>query len=293
MPPTRTRPFGTWPSSLSASEVAAGSLRLSQVRLAEGRLHWIEGRPAEQGRQLVCVAARGEAARDLSPAGRNVRARVHEYGGGDYAATSHGLFFVDDAGGIHRQREGDAPAPIEGPAPDARHADLAVSPDGRWLVAVEERAREGRDPSNRLLAFPLERRAPPVAFASSHDFVSSPVFSPDGTRLAYLCWDHPDMPWDGAELRELPFGPDGPAGPARHVAGGEGTSVFQPGYSPAGRLTFVADPDGWWNLQQERDGRVAALHPCEAEFGAPQWALGMTTWAFVDEDAIVAVMRED
>jgi len=273
--------------------VAGASLRLSQVRLAQGRLHWVEGRPAEQGRQLVCAADPGEAPRDLTPGERNVRARVHEYGGGDYAVTPHGLFFVDDAGAIHRlERDGGA-VPIEGPAPDARHADLAVSPDGRWLVAVEERAREGAEPTNRLVAFPLARRTPPVAFASSHDFVSSPVFSPDGRRLAYLCWDHPDMPWDAAALRELPFGPDGPAGPARAVAGGQGVSVFQPGYSPAGRLTFVADPDGWWNLQQERDGRIEALHPCAAEFGVPQWVLGMTTWAFVGEDAIVAVMRQD
>ncbi|MBW2445336.1 MAG: S9 family peptidase [Deltaproteobacteria bacterium] len=287
------RPCGSWPSPLGATEVAGGSLRLSQVRLQGGRLYWLEGRPDEAGRGVVCVAGPGEVPRDVTPADQNVRSRVHEYGGGDYAASEHGLFFVAEAGGVHRQRaEGEGAVPVPGLARDARHADFAVSPDGRWLVAVEERAQAGAEPTNRLIAVPLEGDAPPVVFASSHDFVSSPCFSPDGERLAYLAWSHPHMPWDAAELRELRFGPAGPAGPSRHVAGGDGESVFQPGYSPEGRLTFVLDRSGWWNLHQEREGSVVCLHAREAEFGTPQWVFGMTTWAFVDENTVVAILRE-
>ena len=276
--------------------MAAGSLRLSQVRLQGGRLHWLEGRPAENGRQLVCVAGPGERPRERTPPGCSVRARVYEYGGGDYTVSPHGLFAIHDPAGIQRQRPGaEGFEPVPGPAPDARHADLAVSPDGRWLVAVEERTPpgEGAEASHRLVAFPLERRAPPVAFASSHDFVSSPCFSPDGSRLAYLCWEHPDMPWDAAELRELRFGPNGPEGPARHVAGGGRESIFQPGYSPEGRLTFVSDRSGWWNPHQEREGRVEPLLACEAEFGVPQWVLGLTTWSFVDEQTLVCTRRAE
>lgn len=283
---------GTWPASLSAVDAAAAGLRLSQVRLAHGRVHWLEGRPAEGGRQVVCREAAPAQPEELVPAGRSARARVHEYGGGDYALGAGGLFFVADgaAGGIQRVREGRC-EPVPGTAPDALYADLAVSPDGRWLVAVEERPAEP-EPRNRLLALPLAG-GHPVAFASSHDFVSSPCFSPDGSRLAYLSWEHPDMPWDATVLRELPFAAEGPAGASRAVVGGPGESVCQPGYSPGGRLTFVSDRDGFWNLHQERDGALRNLHRCEFEFGLPQWVLGQSTWAFLGEDRIACVVRAD
>ncbi len=240
---------------------------------------------------MICRAAAGEPVEDLLPPDVSARARVHEYGGGDYTVGGAGVFFVSSEGGIWRAPEDGSPAPVAGTAADAAYADLAVSPGGRWLVAVEERTTDG-ETKNRLMAFPLAGGTP-VAFASRHDFVSSPCFSPDGSRLAYLCWDHPDMPWDATELRELPFGPEGPAGPARRVAGGGEESIFQPGYSPAGRLTFVSDRDGFWNLHQEREGAVRNLCPRESEFGVPQWVFGMTTWAFLGEDAIVCAVRDD
>jgi dipeptidyl aminopeptidase/acylaminoacyl peptidase len=241
---------------------------------------------------VVCRGAVGEPPEDATPAEVSARARVHEYGGGDYALGAGALFFVVDGsgpdGGIRRLCDGRVET-VPGTAPDARYADLAVSPDGRWLVAVEERPADP-EPTNRLIALSLSGGIP-VTFATQHDFVSSPCFSPDGTRLAYLTWEHPDMPWDATVLHELPFGAEGPTGRSRTVAGGPGISVFQPGYSPAGRLTFVSDADGFWNLHQERDGRVRNLHLREEEFGVPQWVLGLTTWAFAGEDRIACVVR--
>ncbi|NNL67532.1 MAG: S9 family peptidase [Myxococcales bacterium] len=294
MSPSRAaiaRPCGSWPSELSAEAVVAGGVRLSQARLCAGQATWLEGRPAESGRHVVCRGAVGAPPEDRTPADVSVRSRVHEYGGGDYGVSGDALYFIVEGGGIGCLR-GDAHHAVPGTAPDARYADPVASPDGRWLVAVEERA-DGAGVHNRLIALPTAGGTP-VAFASSHDFVSSPCFSPDGRRLAYLTWEHPDMPWDAGVLRELPFGPEGPAGPARAAAGNERReAIFQPGYSPDGALSFVSDRDGWWNLHQERDGAVRNLHPCEAEFGVPQWVFGLTTWGFASPERIVCSVRSD
>jgi dipeptidyl aminopeptidase/acylaminoacyl peptidase len=281
----QTAPFGSWRSPLTSELLVRGGLSLSQPRLDGGDLHWIEGRPAEGGRQVV-VRARGGAIRDLSPAGRNVRSRVHEYGGGDYLVARGVLFFVDFAEpGIFRQ-DAHGVSRVRGALPDARYADFALSPDARWLACVEEEPRAGLEPANRLVAFALARGERRV-IEDGFDFVAFPRFAPDGRALAYTAWRHPDMPWDATELRVLGWRGEGPAGTARTVAGGPGESILQPGFSPAGRLTFVSDRSGWWNLEQLRGDARVPLCSRPAEFGLAQWVFGLSTWDFVDERTIL------
>jgi dipeptidyl aminopeptidase/acylaminoacyl peptidase len=279
------RAFGSWLSPLSSELLVTGGLGLSQPRLDGGDLCWLEARPAEGGRQVV-MRSRGGTLGELSPPGVNVRSRVHEYGGGDYLVARGVLFFVDFAEpGVFRQ-DAAGVSRLRGPLPGARYADFALSPDGRWLACVEEEPRPGGEPTNRLVAFALgsgERRVIEDAF----DFVSFPRFAPDGTAFAYTAWRHPDMPWDATELRALGWRRSGPAGAPRTVAGGPGESIFQPGFSPGGRLTFVSDRSGWWNLEQLRDGERVPLCPRPAEFGLPQWMFGLSTWGFVDERTIL------
>ncbi len=280
-----TAPFGAWRSPLTSELLVRGALALSQPSLDGGDLAWLEGRPAEGGRQVV-VRERGGRIQDLSPAGLNVRSRVHEYGGGDYLLRRGVLFFVDFAEpGVFR-REAHGVSRVRGTLDGACYADFDLSPDGRWLACVEEEPRAGQEPANRLVALELgsgERRVVEAAF----DFVSFPRFAPDGRALCYTAWRHPDMPWDATELRVAPWGARGPAGPARTLAGGREESIFQPGFSPAGRLTFVSDRSGWWNLHQLRGDALVALCPRPAEFGLAQWVFGLSTWDFVDERTIL------
>jgi dipeptidyl aminopeptidase/acylaminoacyl peptidase len=287
MTDARARAFGSWPSPLSAAHITAGSLRLSQPRLDGGRLHWLEGRPTEGGRQLVMAATREGSPEARTPDGVSVRTRVHEYGGGDFVAHAGALYYSSDAEGrVFALGRGEA---LTGAG--ARYADFAVSPDGRWLVAVEERAREGQEPTNQLVAIPLPEGGRPKRLATEFDFVSSPVFASAGDRLAFLAWNHPNLPWDGTELYELEWSAKG-AGARRRVAGGASESIFQPRYSPGGRLTFVSDRSGWWNLEQEREGARLLLCPRAAEFGRPQWAFGMSTYDFIQEDQLLCVRGE-
>jgi len=225
----------------------------------------------------------------VTPTDVDVRSRVHEYGGGDFGFVGDTLVYA--AGGEPGiQRLG--AAPLGSIRTGARYADFCGSPDGQWLVAVEEAPCGEKEPENRLVAFHLpsgERRV----LLGGRDFVSSPCFARDGSRLAFLAWDHPNMPWDGTLLYELLWSPAGPASPPRQVAGGPSESLFQPGYSPAGRLTVVSDRNGWWNLWQRREQGWLPLCPRAAEFGRPQWVFGASTWGFVSEELLVCATSED
>jgi dipeptidyl aminopeptidase/acylaminoacyl peptidase len=298
------RPCGSWPSPIGSADLVRGALRLAAPRLERDRLGWVEGRPSEGGRQVVMTVSlpigRADTATDLaeaSPAGVNVRTRVHEYGGGEYALWRDRLFFVDDADGrVYAGRIGGASLPIT--PVGSRYADLVASPDGRWLVVVEECPREGREPENRLVAIALEETsdapgvraaAAPRVVASGHDFYASPVFAPDGARLAFLAWDHPHMPWNATRLELVPWGAEGPRDAPRHLAGEGDESLFQPRFGPDGSLYASSDRSGFWNLVRIGDTGPVAVHQDALEIGTPQWVFGLSRWAFLDDARIVAI----
>jgi len=294
------QPCGAWPSSIGSADLVQGALRLSSPRIQRGVLYWLEGRPTEGGRQCVMagnLAADGSlhGLRELGPADANVRSRVHEYGGGEWAIGRDRIFVVDDrdrriyACGLSASGAGRA-SPIS--ASDSNFADLVCSPDGNWLIAVEERPRGESEPENRLVAFELDpsgRAEPaPRVIAAGHDFYASPVFAPDGQRLAFIAWDHPDMPWNGTRLECLEWGSDGPRSAAVQRAGGGTESIFQPRFAADGSLFAVSDRSGWWNLVRIGEQGAEPVHALRAELGRPQWVFGMSTWAFLSQHEIVA-----
>jgi len=291
-------PYGSWPSPIRAEQLAEASLRISQPSIEGGVVYWLEGRPSEGGRQQLmgmpdALAKTESAAVECSPEKVNVRTLVHEYGGGDYRVTGPRVFYVDFADQRIYVGEGGRWSPLS-PA-GGRYADFVVAPSGDWLLAVEEMPREGQEPENRLVAFPLPRAGlpgkceAPRVIAEGQDFYSFPAFSPDGSRLAYTGWDHPNMPWDGTTLFVQAWGEEGPRGSARAVAGGATESIFQPEFSPSGTLTFISDRSGWWNLYQLRDRGVVALCPRAEEFAGPQWVFGLSRYGFISEAEILCV----
>ncbi|MBP1632442.1 MAG: peptidase prolyl oligopeptidase active site domain protein, partial [Acidobacteria bacterium] len=195
-------PFGAWESPVSALAVTRAALRFSDSLEADGGdLYWTESRPAEGGRTVVVRRSAAGAVADVTPPGRNARTRVHEYGGGAYAVHDGVVFFADFADQrLYRHRPGEEPRPItpEPPLPAGdRYADLTFG-DG-FLVCVRERHGEG-EAVNELVRLPLDGSGEPRVIARGHDFFASPRLSPDGDRLAWLAWDHPDMPWNGTGL---------------------------------------------------------------------------------------------
>ena len=290
-PNTAPTPFGSWPSPLDAGLIAAATMRLGQIALRGDAIVWSEGRPQEQGRVVLVRHRAGEALRDLNPAPFSARTRAHEYGGGAFVLLADSVVFAhDDDQQLWRIAADGVPAPLT-TEPQQRYADMVVDGSRARLIAVREDHRAGSITAvATLVGVALDGGAVRV-LVQGHDFFSSPVLSPDGRQLAWLSWDHPNMPWDGCELWLADVADDGSLSNPRCVAGGPRESIFQPAWSPRGELHFTSDRSGWWNLYRLRGGEVQALHPMQAEFGEPQWAFGMSCYGFDGRGRIVCTVR--
>jgi dipeptidyl aminopeptidase/acylaminoacyl peptidase len=287
-------PYGSWRSPIAPAVVAAGGRRLAAPRLSgDGAVWWGEGRPSEGGRVVLMRRPAGGEPEEVTPAGTNARTRVHEYGGGAWSLVADDLVLFTDFGDqrLYRQRLGEEPVAISPePAKPAalRYADMRLAPDGRTVVCVREVHGEG-EPENQIVALALDGSGEAAVLASGRDFYSFPRVSPDGCWLAWTCWDHPNMPWDGTELWVAPLED---TADARRVAGGPDESVFQPEWDAEGRLHFASDRDGWWNLYRDQGGAVVQLTHEVAELGHPQWLFGGSTYAFLDDGSIAFIRCE-
>ena len=224
--------------------------------------------------------------RDLTPAGFNVRTRVHEYGGGAYTVSDGTVWFSNYADQrLYRQEPGEPPHPIT-EAVDRRYADAVVDRSRGLLFAVrEDHTDTGREAVNTLVKLGLDGEGEQVIVAGG-DFYSDPRFSPDGGRLCWLTWNHPHLPWDGTELWVGELDPEGTVSSAKQVAGGGEVSIFQPEWSPEGVLHFVSDESGWWNLYRLEELGPRNLEPVNAEFGKPQWVFRNSAYAFAGQGRI-------
>ncbi len=321
-------PFGTWDSPVSVEQVAGQTVGLSGLSADGDALAWLELRPTERGRTVLVVRSAEGMVADLTPAPFDVASRVHEYGGGAYAMQGGRVVFSDKAdGAVWLIEPGGAPRPVSRVA-GCRFADFAFLPrcGGRWVACVREdhRGRPANDPEAALVALDLaagmEAAAQDgVVLVRGADFLSSPRPSPDGTRLAWIEWDHPDMPWDAARLCVAPLevasrgeaagAADTVAGVARPAAGGESRvgpdgvpwvgaaarplgdgreAVVQPAWSPQGVLHVCSDRSGWWNLYRVGEAGVEPVCPMAAEIGGPHWVFGQASYRFLEGGGIVA-----
>ncbi|TMG44187.1 MAG: S9 family peptidase [Chloroflexi bacterium] len=290
-----TAPYGSWGSPITAEVLTRGSIDFRYLTASGDTLYWVEGRPNEDGRDvLVRRTADGRIA-DAVPREFNTRTRVHEYGGGAVAVRGTSAVFSNFADQrLYRVDDGGAPVAITPETAEASHryADGVVAPDGAHLVCVRER-HEADGVVNEIVSLPIDGSAPPRVIVSGHDFFSTPRISPDGRHVAWLAWDDPNMPWDGTELFVAERRRDGTLADPVRIAGGREESVFQPAWSPDGTLHFVSDRTGWWNLYRARRGAIDALAPMEAEFGLPQWAFGLSTYTFLGDGRVACFYTRD
>ncbi len=313
-------PYGSWRSPVALELIAAGFVRLAEPRWDGDAVTWLEGRAEDGGRQTLVRWTRDGGVRDVSPAGINVRTRVHEYGGAAYLVVGDLVVVSDFATGRLLRVGPDRTASPLTPDGRWRYADMRLDAARSRLVCVrEDHSVEGREARNTLVAVPLDGSAADeparvVELASGSDFVAAPRLSPDGRRLAWTRWNHPNMPWDGAEcvvadvLADGSLGtPDGSLGSPMIVAGGARTWVTQPAWSPEGVLHLSAELDDWLNLYRVEDAgsahgvgdgpsadgrpRLVPLAPMAAESGGPEWVFGQADYDFASDGTIVASCR--
>lgn len=285
-------PCGTWRSPVSAELASGSSLRLMQPRTSHGWTYWIESRPLEQGRCVLMRAQPEQPAQTLLYAPYSAHSRVHEYGGGAYAVHGERIAFVNDADqqlyllehGVVRQLAA---------RPGARFGDLCFDSSHDALICVCEYHDETRrEPINSLVAVSLHDGLIRT-LAEGHDFYSSPALDRDAHRLAWLQWDHPQMPWDGCELCVAELDAAGALKSVRALAGSADESLFQPQFAPDGSLHFISDRSGWWNIYKVTDSGTEAVTAGAADYGLAQWNLGMSRYGFDAHGTLFAVRTVD
>lgn len=288
---TQTSPYGSWKSPITTTLMVAEAVGFGHIALDGPNIYWTELRPSEGGRGVIVQRTPDGRIIDILPAPFSARTRVHEYGGGEFAVRDGIIYFSNSADQrIYRLVPGSTLEPITPEAP-LRYADSIVDSQRQRLICVrEDHTGGGREAVNTLVNLSLHGSESNTGqvLVSGNDFYSSPRLSPDGSRLAWLAWNHPNMPWDGTELWVGTLNADGSLHGKQRIAGGPDVSIFQPEWSPDGILHFVSEQTGWWNLYRwnERQGNAVPLCEMAAEFGGPQWIFGLSTYGFASPTII-------
>ena len=329
-----TAAYGAWASPFSArGTVSAGTTRATPV-VDGASVWWLEARVADAGRLTLVRGGVGVEPVQVSAPGANVRTAFHEYGGGavGVGGLDGGLaLYVDLADHrVHRVDVGPGTDAGSGRVGESRPITPAIDGQVRWSCFRIDAARgvafclreDQRDsavePVTSLVRIDLDgpnedlgvelvlgKRRPVDAGESSEggggdagpDFVLDPVLSPDGGRIAWLAWDHPNMAWDGTWLWVASVDEAGDLHDARVVAGGESESVEQPRWLSADRLVLLSDRTGWSNLYtldvSGGDGELVALAPEEHDFGQPRWTPDQSSYDLLPDDRIVTTRFAD
>lgn len=287
-------PYGSWKSPINADLISTEGRRIIEA-VADGEdIYWIEMRPTENGRYVIVRRSSDGGATDVTPSPFNARTRVHEYGGAAFTVRDGVVYFSNFADQrLYRQTSGLEPQPIT-PEADLRYAESDVDSKRNRLICVrEDHTDPQREAVNAVVGIALEGSNDEQVLVSGNDFYSSPRLSPDGKYLAWMTWNHPNMPWDSAELWVGEISADGSLDRTECVAGSVDESIFQPEWSPDSTLHFVSDRTDWWNLYRYQEGTVESLCEMEAEFGRPQWIFGMSTYRFVSANQIICTYTQD
>lgn len=326
-----TYTYGNWPSPITADMLTQQSAKISEPQACDGDLFWLESRPAEKGRNALVQLSSNGSRKDVLAEPHSVRTRAHEYGGASYLVTPEHIFCVLDADQriyvIDRATHLLTALSSNGkltPESNYRYADFCWDKVRQRLVCV----REDHSVANHDATPKIDERSEVIAIdlngdahilVTGADFYSNPRLNGAGDKLSYLCWNHPQMPWDGTECYCADLNAAGNVTSTTLIAGSKSESVFQPQWSPADELFFVSDRNNWWNIYRHTFNHTSGNHIsgnhtsgnraegasadgsdgieciCDipAEFATPQWVFGMSTYGFLNAHEIFCCFSQN
>lgn len=296
--------FGRWPSPISTKTLTQNTVRLSEPQVSGKDYYWLESRPEESGRSVLVQQKPGQKPQDILPKSISIKTRAHEYGGASYLITGDTLFAIfDQDQRLYKipldNNQATMPKALT-PKGNFHYADFSWDKTRNRLIAVREdhthvsHAQEKQE-RNEIVSIDINQPNNIHVLVTGADFYSNPCVSPDGKNLSWLSWNHPQMPWDGTECFISAFDLDGKIQSIITVAGNNNESIFQPQWSPCGKLYFVSDKTNWWNLYayNPTTHTTDTVLTLEAEFATPQWIFGMSTYGFFNAENILCCYTQD
>jgi dipeptidyl aminopeptidase/acylaminoacyl peptidase len=314
----QSKPYGSWKSPIQAKDVVKEAVGFTQIVTDGDDIYWVESRPNEGNRHVVVqYNLVTQTKKDMTPDGFNARTLIYSYGGGALT-VSHGVIYFSNYSSlmeakdqrIFRQIPGYEPVPMT-PLINMYYGDGVIYKNHlqeERLICVAEDNTLGGESLLSIVSIDTQGQKQTITLVQDQEpspndyYYSSPCLSPDHKYLAWLKWNIPHMPWDNSELWLGELDCEGlliPESQRRltsdsNVPVRQGESVFQPRWAPDGKsLYFVSDRNnGWWSLyryviETQQFELVSCLAPEKAEFGVPQWVLGLSTYAFLSEKQIV------
>ena len=290
-------PYGSWPTPITSELVVRAAARLGEVVVDGDDVWWAEGRPSEGGRIALVRRSPDGTTTDLLSSPWNARTRVHEYGGGAWTVADGTVWFTGYADQrLYRVGPGSTEPVAVTAEPDVpagvRFADL--HPDGDGVLAVRETHTTSglaAEVVHEVVRVAVDGRT--EVLVTGPDFVSDPRRSRDGSSLAWLQWQHPDMPWDAAELVvRAADGSDTVVAGGR--SGAQPESVVQPTWAADGTLWFLADRTDVWALYRwVPGGEPELVFDAGSDIAGPQWVFGQSRFALLPDGRVVLAHGRD
>jgi dipeptidyl aminopeptidase/acylaminoacyl peptidase len=287
--------FIPWESPISEEAVVSESLHISDIHIDGNDVYWIEKRESENGHNTIIKKNKDGDLTDAIPDTFNAKTNVHEYGGGAFSVSNGIVVFSNHPDNrLYKVSEANPlPTPITEDDPRLRYANIEFDNFRNRVITVQEDHTNPQAIINSLVSIDLESPNNMITIKSGADFYSSPSLSPRGTQLAWVEWNHPNMPWDSTTLYIGDISDNGDLLTNKQISGFQNESVSNPIWSPEGILHYISDCSGWWNIFCLKDNREINLTPIKAEFTQPQWQLGINFYDFISKDEIVCTYNQN